>query len=80
MLAGGYLEERLQNGIWTGQGNFPGSVIFRKTTDFHKITLLDKDAWTLVLVGPKRHFWGYMTDKGWVDHVTYRRRKHANVP
>lgn len=37
---------------------------------FHAIRrLLRVPTWTLVLVGPRRHGWGYLTDDGrWVSH------------
>lgn len=54
----------------------PGSFLCRDGRDFHKITLLGGAAWTVVLTGPRNHpVWGYKTDRGWVDHLTYRREK-----
>ena len=80
ILWGGYHEKLWQDGA----DNFyedtfkPGRIIYRKTTDFHKLTLRKGPAWTFVLAGPRTHEnWGYKTSTGWVDHVTYRKRKNA---
>jgi hypothetical protein len=81
ILRGGYFED-----VWTGDKynhkiNFPGSLVVRKTSQFHKLRLMGgAPAWTLVLTGPKNHFWGYKTEDGWVDHVTYRQMKDASRP
>ena len=72
-------EELTRDGITTMELNLPRSLVVRKTTDFHKLTLLGDSAWTLVLTGPRTHvLWGYLTEDGWVDHVTYRARKNAH--
>ena len=60
---------------------YPGTVAYRPTTTFHKITLLDplRSTWTLVVTGPRNHdLWGYSTDNGWVDHISYRDDKQRN--
>lgn len=55
----------------------PGTFAYHPTTDFHKITLLGADSWSLVFTGPRTHdLWGFATEAGWVDHVTYRQKKH----
>ena len=32
---------------------------------FHGITAVDTPTWTLVLAGPRRQVWGFLTDDGW---------------
>jgi hypothetical protein len=78
VLAGGYFEDLWRDGRHLHRCNFPGSLVVRKTTDFHKLRLIGGSAWTLVLTGPRSPgLWGYLTDEGWVDHKTYRARKNA---
>lgn len=79
VLWGGYSEMLYRNSenviayIYHG----PRSIVVRKTTDFHKLTLVNGPAWTFVITGPRTHdLWGYSTRDGWVDHLTYRRNKH----
>lgn len=80
VISGGYVEK-----IWDETGvrearRPPGAFLSHRTTDFHKITLLDGPAWTLVVTGRRTHDrWGYLTDSGWVDSVSYRREKNANA-
>lgn len=42
----------------------------------HKITLTQKPTWTLVLTYGKRNEWGYLTEKGFIDHKNYRLMKN----
>ena len=40
--------------------------VHRMTTKaFHGITAVDTPTWTLVLAGPRRQVWGFLTDEGW---------------
>lgn len=78
ILKGGYREQVWTKGVMRTVVNTPGHLVIRRTTDFHKLTLLGDSAWTLVLTGPKVHaLWGYQTAMGWIDHVNYRKRKNA---
>lgn len=55
-----------------------GMVMGHTTSAFHQIMRIDGPTWTLVLTGRKKHFWGYMTeDRGFVNHITYRKQKNA---
>jgi hypothetical protein len=49
----------------------------RKWYDGHKIELISAPVWTLVITGKHRGVWGYITDKGWVDSLTYRQQKNS---
>lgn len=45
-----------------------------KRGGFHRITrLLGVPTWTLILVGPRRGDWGYLTPDGWVSHEDFHR-------
>jgi hypothetical protein len=76
VLRGGYREVvHNERGIVV-QTLRPGNTAYHPATDFHKITLLDGPTWTLVFTGARSHpVWGYKTESGWVDHVTYRAMK-----
>ena len=51
----------------------------KKATETHKIVhLLGKVCYTLVFTYGKKRTWGYQTEKGWIDHVTYRFKKRNN--
>lgn len=87
VLKGGYWEERFdRNGVivstkWHG----PGSVLFRRATDLHKLTLpfspfgfadgrpivAHEPATTLFITGRYRQKWGFMTRGGKVPHNLY---------
>lgn len=42
----------------------------------HKITLTHKPTWTLVFAYGKYSNWGYLTERGYIDHVNYRVMKN----
>jgi hypothetical protein len=78
VLRGGYFEDLWRAGKYRHRCNWPGTLVIRKTTDFHKLRLMNGPAWTLVFRGPLTHeLWGYKTEEGWVDHIKYRERKNA---
>src|SRR4029077_8960861 len=54
ILTGGYIEYR-PGGI--SRCCWPGSVVFRRAEDLHRIELLKESAWTLVVTGPIRRQW-----------------------
>ena len=85
MLKGGYTEEyhdglpAAVEAVSGGGGRTrrwrAGHVRFVPTTVFHSITGLDwSPTFTLMLVGRRRHEWGYATPSGWVHHERYRVR------
>lgn len=51
----------------------PGSVLVRTAEQLHRLTLpAHKPVWTLVVLGPARRQWGFVTDEdGWVDWRSY---------
>lgn len=83
MLRGGYTEEYFDGlpaaleAQASGGGQVrrwrAGSIRFVPTTAFHSITGLDRaPTLTLMLVGRRRHEWGYATPSGWVHHEQYQ--------
>ena len=62
-LKGGYIEYR--PGMSASRFE-PGSVVVRRGEDLHRLELLEKDAWTLVVTTPIYRDWGFLTDEGWV--------------
>lgn len=61
ILRGGYFEHTADGRrTWYG----PGSVVVRSGEALHRLEL-PRPAWTLVLRGPNRRTWGYLTPTGW---------------
>lgn len=86
VLAGGYLEERRtrdrhgrpSNGVEV-RAVLPFMVNRIGGDDFHRVDLLEKDAWTLFLVGPRVSSWGFWNRHSgvftpWRDFLAQRRR------
>lgn len=76
ILKGRYCEQRYDaNGVlisskWHG----PGSVLFRRAADLHRLTLPSAYAvTTLFITGRYRQKWGFMTPAGKVAHNEYRK-------
>lgn len=70
----------LWGGYWEKSGDQlklcrPGTILKRVSGQFHKIEELLAPTWSLAFVGPRKHFWGYDTEEGFVDHKTYRKMK-----
>jgi hypothetical protein len=69
VLAGGYREERAWVGPWYGfypdsvktrkRVLRPGAVNFISRNDFHRVELIEEDAWTLFVAGPRTGDWGF---------------------
>lgn len=60
ILAGGYLEERRGTaGLVERIARLPGDFNWIGHDDFHRVDLIEEDAWTLFLVGPKVSTWGF---------------------
>lgn len=49
----------------------PGDVNVKSHEDLHKLVVIEGPVWTLVVTGPKRKSWGFVTEKGWVRHSDY---------
>ena len=60
--------------------HYRGDVIKHKAEDVHKITLLTKDVWTLVLTSGRDREWGYrLIDNTWIDQRSYRSLKNKGL-
>lgn len=73
VIKGSYVES-----IYDERGDYSSTVIrkrwslaHRNTKIFHQIIDVSDDLWTLVLVGPKKKSWGFMTEKGFVNWERY---------
>jgi hypothetical protein len=78
VLSGGYIEQvKNLDGTYSTIRRKRFHTGYRKADQFHKIlTLLRPKTYTLAIVGRRDHDWGYDTEKGWVDHITYREWKN----
>lgn len=66
ILKGGYVE-------LTENGEAHKSWIsFNKAEKFHKIKSLYCKTYTMVITGSRYREWGYNTENGWLDNITYR--------
>ncbi len=54
----------------------PGSIIRRKAENLHRLEL-KRPAWTLVLRGPIRREWGFVTTMGWVPWQDFVKLREA---
>jgi hypothetical protein len=73
VLYGGYVEQTEKDFI---ERRFL-HIKKNKAEDVHRIYRLFKNTYTLVITGRRRRDWGYKTKNGWVEHQTYRFRKHV---
>lgn len=72
VLAGGYLEWRLEDGVMRPRVLLPGNVNFIRANDYHRVELLkESGAWTLFVAGPKLQSWGFF-DLNLGVHVPWR--------
>lgn len=64
ILVGGYYEERLgrRNEV-TRRRVRTWSLNVIRANDFHRVDLIEKDAWTLFIVGPRTRDWGFWNRK-----------------
>lgn len=80
ILKGSYFESWKKFPLFNvnrNQSYYPGDVVKHDAKDAHKITLLTKEVWTLVLVSGREREWGYrLKDGSWLDHQTYRQLKN----
>lgn len=47
------------------------SVLYRPAEWKHRLVLVKRPTWTLVLRGPRRRLWGFWTATGWMDFKAY---------
>jgi hypothetical protein len=74
ILSGGYREER--PGV-PHRSYFSGDVNRISDVDFHRITSVLPDTWTLFVAGERSQSWGFLTKDGYVNHETYKRGRVA---
>lgn len=73
-----YPPEEDADPTWTERlVRWPGSVVYHRASDAHRISkLLRDEAWTLVITGPRIRKWGFWTkDVGWVYWRDFRSAK-----
>ncbi len=55
---------------------YQGDVVEHNGEEAHRLRLMSKEVWTLVIVSGRQREWGYQTKAGWVGHKEYRQLKH----
>ena len=50
----------------------PGDVLVRKAGQLHRLELIDGPVWTYFVTGRWKRAWGFMTERGWIDHRAMR--------
>lgn len=76
LLTGGYTEELPGSAGTTSRVYHPRfSIVRKRAEDLHRLDLTDGPVWTIVLTGPRRRDWGFMTAAGWVPWREYESRK-----
>ena len=76
VLAGGYSEEKLVGDKVIRRTIKPFSFNFIRPQEFHRVDLLEKDAWTLFFRGPRLKEWFY---KDRLTHETIKWDSHVKV-
>lgn len=71
MLAGGYSEERRRGQFVVRRDVMPGALNVITSDTYHRVDLLESDAWSLFMVGPKVSSWGFW-DRFTGDVVPWR--------
>jgi hypothetical protein len=78
VIAGGYREERRigRRTVWRVVP--PLSLNWISGDDYHRVELLEKDAWTIFLTGPKASSWGFWSQAsgeviGWREFFARKR-------
>lgn len=83
ILSGAYHEDSIYPSDWTniiGRNCYQGDVIEHRAEDAHKLTLLTKEVWTLVITSGRNRVWGYrFQDGNWIDFQTYRTNKNGEI-
>lgn len=95
ILAGGYVEERkVEKGEVDPVSKFfgyfdveerrlgPGAINRLKADTFHRVTLIEKDCWTLLVLGAKVQTWGFLDRRTgvflhWRDHSKLRELQNS---
>lgn len=84
ILKGGYFEVTNKDGVEVSTWYGPGSILFRKATDAHRLVLNDGDpATTLFITGRLQQVWGFFPN-GPAQKVLWNRylneKRKGNVP
>lgn len=59
VLAGGYIEERQSNRAVFSRRVLPGCLNILRSTDFHRVDLIEHDAWSLFVTFRRFQSWGF---------------------
>jgi hypothetical protein len=59
VLAGGYHEDRRVGSEVVRSAVLPGAFNVLRATDYHRVTLIEADAWSLFLTGPSVKSWDF---------------------
>jgi hypothetical protein len=76
VLAGGYAEEKLVGNQVVRKIVKPFSFNFIRSNEFHRVDLLENDAWTLFFRGPRLNEWFY---KDRFTHNVVKWDKHVKL-
>lgn len=85
ILRGGYVEHSTKWDLegkplaWRTKFCTPGMFVRHSRSDTHKLSVIVKPTWTLVMCFGKHNVWGYRTEAGFVDHITYRKLKNEGA-
>lgn len=71
ILTGGYVEERLVDGVVQRLTLRPGDVNELDANTFHRIDSIEPNTWTFGLVGERVQDWGFLVDGVVVPHAEY---------
>lgn len=76
ILAGGYAEERrvyadTDSGVTETRDVRPFMFNTIRSDDFHRVSLYERDAWSLFIAGPKAQSWGFWSKKTG-EHVHWK--------
>jgi hypothetical protein len=74
-LCGSYVEERVVDGRLVRRCVRPGDVNRIQAIDFHRVIAVDRDTWTVGLVGERVQDWGFLVDGTVVPHADYFRQR-----
>ena len=81
VLRGGYIEQYQTPQGLAWRHNRPGRVRFNRAEHAHVVFALPRGTcWTLVVRGPRRRAWGFLTDCGWMPFQRYIDKAYAGLP
>jgi len=71
ILSGGYIEERLVDGLIVTTEYKPGDVNHLTANTFHRISSIEPDTYTLGMIGERVQDWGFLVDGIVFPHLEY---------